>query len=261
VKSTDSSARHAAVKKLSNTEQDTLAKIADDYPQTDSTILRVVIPAFAQTPEEHRHRLLESVLPAIDFLCEPDVMEQVGEIVAMKTTWSQTSASYDIGTATGERFSCSIVLKNLPEAAERTWSSRFPRSITLVGTTHFFSPAHIQIGGLLAPVFEQLPQARLARFAVEDSRSWVHETAFEKLTDQALLAKVALDGLNLSLRVNAVKKLTDQTLLAKVAVEASHWLIRSHAVEKLTDETLLAKIAVEDTDDRVRNTAKARLEE
>jgi len=248
----------AAISRL--TEPAMLARLSTTNGDGRTQLIHKLILAFDNVPDEHRVRLINSILPAVRVLSDPEIVNIVGEIVSVRTIWSSRSASYwgvkaKGGNKSGELFKCSVKLKNLSESLSHTWSTFFPTS-----TSHLaFEFAKINAGDILGPAFERLPQSLLTKIAVKDGDSTVRIAAIEKLTDQSLLAKVAVEGKDRSVRIAAIEKLTDQSTLAKVAVEGKDQSVRRAAVNKLTDQPTLAKIVIEDKDRFVRGAARERL--
>ena len=246
--------REAAVKVL--IDQAALGKIAVDNENWRVRLILKVIQAFDSVPTEHRERLIAEVLPALRVLSDPAVVSVIGDIVSVKTDWKSSSALYIVGgTKRGERFTCSVKVRNLPESLSHIWSTSFPQETRDLG----FESADVNAGDLLKPAFDRLSPAALAKYAVEDEDWGVRQAAVEKLMDQAVLAKVAVEDEDMHVRQAAVENLMDQAVLAKVAVKDKDESVRIAAVEKLTDQGVLAKIVVEDEDMHVRQAAVRKL--
>jgi len=80
--------RCAAVARLA--DEALLAKIASEDECEDvrhAAAEKLTTLAFAAVPKEHRGRLIEAVLPAVDVFCDPDVMNHVGQIRSINTLW------------------------------------------------------------------------------------------------------------------------------------------------------------------------------
>jgi hypothetical protein len=109
-----------------------------------------------------------------------------------------------------------------------------------------------------------LPQALLARIAVEDRIARVRNGAVAYVTDRALLTKIAISDSDNDVCYTAVESLNNQAdcaglavqaMLVRVATEARDGRTRYAAIYHLTDSVVLARIAVADKDDRVRQAA------
>jgi hypothetical protein len=196
--------RGYALGKLADTNQAELAQIAAEHPQIDPTMLQVA-SAFAPIPREHRPRLIVAVLPIVDVLHAPDVVNHVGEMVSMKTAWTGSFQNYvGVGGHTkieGETFKCSIATTKL--RMSESWTTEFPYETTRWG----FIPAPVRVHDLLDSVFGRLPQSVLANIAMEADEPDIREAAVEKLTDQTLLEKIAAEDPDASVRYAAQDKL------------------------------------------------------
>lgn len=259
--------RKLAVEKLTN--QSMLTKLSDIDWDKKVQIFYKVILAFNNVPDNHRVRLIGSILPVIHVLSKPEVVNIFGEIVSIMTNWSSKSQTYYPASSTikledkfemlGELFKCSIKLKNLHKPLSHAWATNF-LSITYKYT---FAPAIVNAGDLLGPVFERLSESLLAKFTLEDWDKGIRKAAIEELTDQTKLEEFAVGDKNFTVRIAAVKKLTNQSLLAKIALKDWHegypLIVRLTAIRKLTDHTTLGKIAAEDKSGDVRIEAKERL--
>ena len=209
-KAPDPGVRYDAAVKLIDTDQAILAKIAEEYRRPVFTMLRVVIPAFAAVPEKHRRRLTVSIMPAVSALCDSDVVNHVGELVAMNVAWGGRLQPYTGVWVDGEKFICSIHLKNLSRPVTVNWTTAFPHQIIRGTTPGSFFKAPVTALDLLDPVFKELPQSLLAKIAVEGTDSDARRAAVRKLTDQELLAKIAVKDTDVDVRSAAAKKLKKQ---------------------------------------------------
>jgi hypothetical protein len=204
---------------------------------TDPTFMKI-IDALKSVPIEHRPRIMAAILPAIRVLSEPEVINIVGEIISIKTYWSSKSQTYCVVGSSGirgypempgERFKCTIELKNQTSPLSYTWQTSFPESTM----SYWFRPAEINAGDLLVPVFERLSHDFLINKAYNDDDWEIRWAVVETVTDTAMLTEKAVKDRDEHVREAAVNKLTDQTLLAKIAVEDEHGSVQEAAQKRL----------------------------
>ncbi|MBN1997323.1 leucine-rich repeat domain-containing protein [candidate division KSB1 bacterium] len=259
LKAKDQAIRESVIEKLINPALlETFANEKEDY---DVQIIYKLIHSFDAVPQEHRKRLISKILLAIHVLNDPEVKNEVGEIVSIKTSWSDNRQSYKtnsgIRSFPGESFQCSIKLKHLTGPLSNSWESYFPEITT--GSYLSFNEAEVNGADLLGLILDRLSQSQLTRILM-GSRDWqVHSAIFDRLNDQTMLSKIAMEDADAWNRRNATKKLTDQTVLEKIAVEDKDLDVRFTAVSKLNDHILLAKLATKDRISGVRVIALERL--
>jgi hypothetical protein len=224
--------RKAAVEKL--TDQVLLTKIVMDVEDsivsysaikklTDPNIL-MMINAFNSIPKDHRNRLMTSILPVILTLNDSEIKGTIGEIVSISTEWKPVEQEYAMSvynvstrttkwsghkTVPGEKFKCSIELKNLTIPLSKTWVTTFPNEVS----DFEFRGAGIKVGDLLEPIFESLSQTILEKIALYNENFSIRESAINKLVSQFILSKIAVEEKNIQLRKTAISKLTDEALL------------------------------------------------
>jgi hypothetical protein len=148
-----------------------LEKMANIKNDKRVILINEFIHAFDNIPESTRLRFMHLVYPALHVLIEPEVVNELGEIVVIKTSWKAVSKNYKesdwssgkekftgkFKTRPGEEFSCLIRLKKMNSPLSHTWASDFPEL-----TSDFnFLPAHVDVKDLLKPVFKLFPQSYL----------------------------------------------------------------------------------------------------
>jgi hypothetical protein len=241
-----------------------LARTAVEQREERLQLVHNFIRAFDNVPQEERNRLMGDIWSAVMVLRHPEIVKSFGDIVFIKTNWSKIYASYwPVGVIRGERFHCSIKLKNMGRPLLASWSTDFPEILT--GSIREDDPifaAVVNIGDLLEPVYAKLSIPVHTKILFEfPGVSSIGESVVMKLTDMEILKKIALESPNAYIRGPAVKKLTDQEVLVKIALDDISHYVRDAAVMKLTDQAILAKIAKQDKAGSVREAATRRIAE
>jgi hypothetical protein len=190
--------RELAIEQL--TDQTLLAKIALEGPGGDIALEKLAsqkdlykiplvdmdkrlqlvtkfISAFQSKPGTGRMDLMKGLLPAIRVFSNPSVVNEVGEIIEIKTEWRGTSEFY-IGTLTGSKpgeiFTVTIKVQKLPEPISYTWATSFPQTVSNLS----FLSASINPADMIKILFEKIKdQDLLADIARNDKDEDVREVA------------------------------------------------------------------------------------
>lgn len=126
-----------------------------DTKNTSFKTTEKLIQSFKKVPREDAMRNLRKLLPAFKFLLLPDVLKETGEVRTVTVSWRSTSAYYmgDFsGSKPGERLSCTFSLQKIPGQVSKTWSTRFPQTVSNLN----FNAAPVKYEDLLDPVVEKL---------------------------------------------------------------------------------------------------------
>ncbi|MCX6248220.1 MAG: hypothetical protein NTW10_10835 [Bacteroidetes bacterium] len=129
-------------------------KIEDEKKDKRVQLVCMFIHAFDDVPAAHRERLMDAIAPVLPILNDPPVVKEFGEITSIKTEWTSFNASYTTGTMDGEKFICSIKLKNLSKPLSHSWTPDFPKKTSDLG----FLSAIPHIFDLLEPIADRLPK-------------------------------------------------------------------------------------------------------
>jgi len=244
----ESDARLAAYHKIDDAKAlaDLYATAEDPATRMRVLILPKVRSACQTIPEKHRDRLCAEVLGVVNWLMDPIVRSDLGDVEAILTQWEPTSASYSTDwqgrapsvpinglnehTVGGEVFTVSVTMSKRHQIVSHCWTTEFPDRV------------HES---------QAWEQATICPEDVLDDSLGL----LSKSTVQGLLVKAAVKGKHCR---DALAKIADQALLAEVALYAEDLAIRCAAVEKLTDRNALALIAAQDSAQSVRNLASQR---
>ena len=220
--------RAQAISRLSEIWGTNLATAVSGDLQADSLFAQQIPRAFASVPEEtHRVRIIEALLPSFDFLCQPDVRQLVGDIVSLEVEWEYKSRIYEMFPGVskgfevgGETLTCTIELANMGESLTRTWKTHFPWTTSVEVTLGFDPHKFIEAvkpstaaNDLLGPVLDQLPEALLARTALENTDQGVRRAVVARMEDQEQLAEIAAQDKDSEVRKAAVERLNDPGLV------------------------------------------------
>ena len=90
--------------------------------------IQTLLEALNNSPQEHKQRLFDIFLPAINILCDPEVVDEIGEIESINVKWSEIFSQYQgISNKPGEKVECSIKLNCLQFPVTCRWETRFPK--------------------------------------------------------------------------------------------------------------------------------------
>jgi len=214
------------------------------------------ISAFESVPNKRREDLMMTILPAIRVLNYPDVILAVGEIISIKTEYTEIVRSYTgslSGKKEGEIFSCWIKVQKLSEPISYTWKTDFP----FVTHSLDFLPSVVNPMDLIRNQFGKINDNKLlADIAINCDIHDFRLTAVKNLKDQSLLGDIANKNCDPSIRILAVERLTDQKILADLANNVKDEEISKAALGRMTDQKLLAEIVKnKENIERVRKTA------
>ena len=151
------------------------------------------VAALLSVPKNHRPRLTDIIFPAIDRVCQSDVInENLGKITDMQMKWTSLSKKYGVhplddiisSEVKGEEVRCSIKFEKLSSIVEKTWSTIWPETIeedyTFIG---------IEIGendmftGLQTYLPDDISRPWLAKIAVEDNDKSIRRNAKQILKE------------------------------------------------------------------------------
>lgn len=199
--------------------------------------LALYLRAMADVPDAHRARLLNTTLPAVFLLMDPEVAGVAGEVAAVKAGWDRISASnlYSGAPVYGEWFGLRIETTKLDEPVAGEWQSVFPTHVEIALGEAGFVPAKISLVELLDPLSVRLSAAQRAEIATEYRDPNVRAAAAQTLTDQGLLSRIAVADFDASVRVAVVTRLTDVDLLARIVAQDSASRVRRAAEARLKE--------------------------
>jgi hypothetical protein len=123
-----------------------------------------------------RNRIVDSLLPAIQFLNEPEIREFVGDIDSIQMFYQDISETYHYantpgsgvtGIKHGEVFAIKMIFNKTGLTIAEEWKSALP----YITSDYSFLPADITSGELLKSLFDILPESLLAKATLNENRS------------------------------------------------------------------------------------------
>ncbi len=231
----ESSVREAAVERLRN--PGIFPALNSGNNDQETRLISIVIQGFNGVPVEHRSRLISGLLPAITFLRQPDMSDNVGDILSVEASWSPTSAGYALPHSSnlislrGEILSVSIALKRFPQGLATSWVTSFPNNI--LGGDTVLHPASMDLSALLGGLLARLSDEKLADIAIRETDRNICWYCLRKIEDKKLIARIALEAKDWAIRRDAAEGILDQSLLQRIVTESKDSLVISLASRRL----------------------------